>query len=158
MTTVEQTLDSAEVLKEQQQKMHKLLRSPYFGRFDFTGDEDSTARAIYVGVHHFRDEHARETLVHDWRAPISSMFYGFEPGPACFLSPGGEVAGQVILKRQFRIRDGAMEFVLESGVSATHYQSDMDRNLLYVACTRAMHRLTLIAVGEPSPLLPGNHP
>ena len=30
----------------------------------------------------------------------------------------------------------------------TNYQTDMDRNLLYVGCTRAMHRLTLTATGE----------
>jgi len=30
----------------------------------------------------------------------------------------------------------------------------MDRNLLYVACTRAMHRLTLYSIGDPSPFLP----
>ena len=33
-----------------------------------------------------------------------------------------------------------------------------DRNLFYVACTRAMHRLTLLAVGEPSPLSPDDAP
>jgi len=33
-------------------------------------------------------------------------------------------------------------------VNETNYQTDMDRNLLYVGCTRAMHRLTLTATGE----------
>jgi DNA helicase II / ATP-dependent DNA helicase PcrA len=115
--TIEQTLDSAEVLKEQQQKLHRLVRSPYFGRFDFLKDGEADAEAVYVGVHHFRDESARETLVYDWRAPIASMFYDFETGPASYRSPGGEVAGRLTLKRQFRIREGKMEFVLESGVN-----------------------------------------
>lgn len=34
------------------------------------------------------------------------------------------------------------------------YRTEMDRNLLYVACTRAMHRLTVLAAGKPSAFLP----
>ena len=40
-------------------------------------------------------------------------------------------------------------------VNAGTYHTPFDRNLLYVACTRAMHRLALTYTGEPSPLLPG---
>ncbi|WP_155988445.1 hypothetical protein [Thioalkalivibrio sp. AKL19] len=32
---------------------------------------------------------------------------------------------------------------------------ELDRNLLYVACTRAMRRLVLTHTGAPSPWLPG---
>lgn len=35
-----------------------------------------------------------------------------------------------------------------------NYDSDYDRNLLYIACTRAMHKLTLFYTGSPSPFLP----
>ena len=35
-----------------------------------------------------------------------------------------------------------------------NYISDYDRNLLYIACTRAMHELTIFYTGEPSPFLP----
>ena len=35
------------------------------------------------------------------------------------------------------------------------YCTEFDRNLLYVACTRAMHRLTLTCTGRPSRLLQG---
>jgi len=115
--TTEQTLDSAEVLKTQQNKLLKLMRSPYFGRFDFRREGKELGMPIYIGVHHFRDEAAHETLVYDWRAPISSMFYDFETGPAHYQAPAGEIAGQLTLKRQMRIRDGEMEFVLESGVN-----------------------------------------
>lgn len=115
--TIEQTLDSAEMLKAQVQKLVKLMRSPYFGRFDFARSGEVTAETVYIGVHHFRDEAARETLVYDWRAPISSMFYDHEIGPAHYEAPAGTVAGELRLKRQFRIRDGEMEFMLESGVN-----------------------------------------
>ncbi|GGC64599.1 3'-5' exonuclease [Marinobacter halophilus] len=40
------------------------------------------------------------------------------------------------------------DHVVLSEVTADNYHTDMDRNLLYVGCTRAMHRLTLTATGE----------
>ena len=40
--------------------------------------------------------------------------------------------------------------VLIPNVSDEEYQSEMDRKMLYVACTRAMHKLTLSYVGEIS--------
>ncbi len=36
---------------------------------------------------------------------------------------------------------------------SNNYADDMDRNLLYVACTRAMHRLTLTHIGTSSRFL-----
>jgi len=34
-----------------------------------------------------------------------------------------------------------------------HYGAKESRNLLYIACTRALHRLTLFCGGELSPLI-----
>lgn len=63
------------------------MRSPSIGRFDFHREGEERSQSLYIGVHHFRDESAREALVYDWRAPISSMFYDFETGPACYVAP-----------------------------------------------------------------------
>lgn len=43
--------------------------------------------------------------------------------------------------------------VIVPDADAKTYQTDMDRHLLYVACTRAMHRLTLTYTGELTPLI-----
>lgn len=45
------------------------------------------------------------------------MFYDFETGPAHYDAPVGEVRGRVELKRQFRIRNGRMELMLDTGVN-----------------------------------------
>jgi DNA helicase-2/ATP-dependent DNA helicase PcrA len=37
--------------------------------------------------------------------------------------------------------------------SADHYHSESDRSMLYVACTRAMHRLTITFIEDRSPFL-----
>lgn len=44
--------------------------------------------------------------------------------------------------------------VIVPDVSAKTYHRPMDQALLYVACTRAMHRLTLTHTGQPSDFLP----
>ena len=44
--------------------------------------------------------------------------------------------------------------VLVCDADKENYQSEDDRKLLYIACTRALHRLNLFCQGEISPLLP----
>jgi DNA helicase-2/ATP-dependent DNA helicase PcrA len=46
------------------------------------------------------------------------------------------------------------DVVLVYNVSAENYSTDFDARLLYIACTRALHRLKLYYCGEKSPLLP----
>jgi DNA helicase-2/ATP-dependent DNA helicase PcrA len=43
--------------------------------------------------------------------------------------------------------------VLICNADMKHYYSEEDKNLLYIACTRALHRLNLFYSGEVSPLL-----
>lgn len=56
-------------------------------------------------------------MIYDWRAPISSMFYDYELGEASYQSPSGEIKGDISLKRQYRIRAGKMEFMIESALT-----------------------------------------
>lgn len=72
---------------------------------------------IYIGIHTFYDPESRATLIHDWRAPVSSMFYDHELGEAGYRSPSGEIKGVISLKRQYRIRGGKMEFMIESALT-----------------------------------------
>lgn len=97
-------------------KLIKLHQSPYFGRIDFSA-ADAKPTPIYIGIHTFFDERSAENLIYDWRAPISSMFYDFELGPAFYQTPSGQVAGEINLKRQYRIRDGEMDFMIENDVN-----------------------------------------
>lgn len=102
---------------ERKNKIEKLLSSPYFGRFDFQEEGESEANSVYVGIHNFSDYSDKKPVIHDWRAPISSMFYDYEIGSAQYEAPSGKVTGEVRLKRQFRIKDGEMEFMIESEVN-----------------------------------------
>ncbi|MNJ79227.1 Helicase IV [compost metagenome] len=42
------------------------------------------------------------------------------------------------------------DHVIVPFVDVSNYKTDMDRSLLYIACTRAMHVLTLTFHGEQS--------
>src|SRR5688572_28294899 len=106
---------TGEAAVARKRKLLKLGESPYFGRIDFVTDDGRTP--IYIGIYSVSDETLRANLIFDWRAPISSMFYDFELGEASYKTPGGEVKGEIVLKRQYRIRQGRMEFMIENAVS-----------------------------------------
>ncbi|MCC3155488.1 3'-5' exonuclease [Hymenobacter sp. BT770] len=107
---------TGEAAVARKRKLLKLAQSPYFGRIDFTPQGQATM-PVYIGVHSFTDERQRQGLIYDWRAPISSMFYDFELGDAAFTTPSGEMQGTIDLKRQYKIRDGRMEFLIENDVN-----------------------------------------
>ncbi|MBT1702204.1 HelD family protein [Chryseosolibacter indicus] len=98
-------------------KLLKLGDSPYFGRIDFITGDNSERTPIYIGIYTFSDETIRANLIYDWRAPISSMFYDYELGEASYKTPSGEIKGEIALKRQYKIKEGQMEFMIENAVN-----------------------------------------
>lgn len=96
-------------------KLYKLKDSPYFGRIDFVAGQERSP--IYIGIYSFADDSQRANSIYDWRAPISSMFYDFELGEAWYKTPSGTIHGEVALKRQYKIREGKMEFMIENAVN-----------------------------------------
>ncbi|MCR5888822.1 AAA family ATPase [Hymenobacter sp. J193] len=107
---------TGEAAVSRKRRLIKLRQSPYFGRIDFLAPNQTTT-PVYIGVHTFLDERLHQSLIYDWRAPISSLFYDFELGEASYPTPSGTVRGHIELKRQYRIRDGRLEFMLDSGVN-----------------------------------------
>lgn len=115
--SVHQSVDSAEVAAAEQRRIFKLISSPYFGRIDFIRDDEKTEKSFYIGIHSFTDEKNYQILIYDWRAPISSLFYDFEVGKAFFTAPVGEIGGEISLKRQYKIKDSTMEYMIESAIN-----------------------------------------
>lgn len=102
---------------DKKKRLFRLKDIPYFGRIDFKEAKSTTANSIYVGVHNFQDLNTNKNLIYDWRAPISSMFYDFELGEANYDTEKGTVVGKIELKRQFRIRKGEMEYMIDSEIT-----------------------------------------
>lgn len=103
---------------DKRKRLGRILDIPYFGRIDFKEEKDgSQTTPVYIGIHTFYDSISRTNLIYDWRAPVSSMFYDHELGEASYTSPNGEVNGKISLKRQYRIRKGRMEYMIESSLT-----------------------------------------
>lgn len=114
---VSDEMDRGEEIIREAKRIDKLILSPYFGRIDFNETGASNTQNIYLGIHAFEDEENKENLIYDWRAPISSMFYDFESGPAYFTAPMGVIEGDISLKRQYRIVRSEMEYMIESAMN-----------------------------------------
>ncbi|MBD3895713.1 ATP-binding domain-containing protein [Halomonas sp. ML-15] len=112
--SIQQAVMTGDNALARRRKLEKLKHSPYFGRFDFA--RGGEPEPVYIGIHHFHDDLEGASRVHDWRAPIASLFYDYETGPASYESPQGQVAGEVTLKRQFRIKRGEIELMIDSAV------------------------------------------
>jgi DNA helicase II / ATP-dependent DNA helicase PcrA len=114
--SINRMASTGESAVSRRRKLMKLEQSPYFGRIDFT-QAGKDRSAIYIGIYTFSDEIRRVNLIYDWRAPVSSMFYDFELGEASYKTPSGIITGTIDLKRQYRIRDGRMEFMIENSLN-----------------------------------------
>lgn len=104
-------------LDEQLKTLARLKDSPYFGRIDFWEKGDQSAEQIYLGISSFMDENDENFIIYDWRAPISSLYYDYSPGPASYGTPEGAIEGMMELKRQFIIRDSKIKGMFEAGVT-----------------------------------------
>ncbi|MFV2084185.1 HelD family protein [Micromonospora sp. LOL_021] len=95
-------------------RIQRLLATPYFGRVDFHARGEADTSAHYIGVHNLTDPRTQQIVVHDWRAPVSSLYYDFESGDAHFEAPQGTIHGEITGKRQYKIQDGHLEYMFES--------------------------------------------
>lgn len=107
---------SHEFTEKLKDKYEKMLESPYFGRIDFTEDDEVDTQNCYVGLSNLIDEDY-DFLVYDWRAPISSMFYDYEIGQASYDCPEGLISGEITKKRQYKIKDGKIEYMFDSNLN-----------------------------------------
>ncbi|WP_426446892.1 RNA polymerase recycling motor HelD [Paenibacillus sp. S-38] len=98
--------------------LQRLLESPYFGRIDFQEEgAGGAAEAVYIGTGSLLDDSGLKFLIYDWRAPVSSVYYDFGPGPAAYMTPGGEIRGELERKRQYIIRSGELRALFDTGLT-----------------------------------------
>ncbi len=113
-------LDDAErTINQTKNKYYRLKKqklSPYFGKITFEDDKTKKIDNYYIGTFSLTNN-GDVPLVCDWRAPVSSMFYDYEIGKAKYIAPMGEIDGKIINKRQFKIKDGKMEYCFDSNLT-----------------------------------------
>ncbi|MEW9051004.1 MAG: RNA polymerase recycling motor HelD [Neobacillus sp.] len=104
-------------MDQQLNTLSRLYSSPYFGRIDFKEKGEAKEDQVYLGISSFMDENDQDFLIYDWRAPISSLYYDFSPGPAQYKTLDGMIKGEMELKRQFIIRTGEIKAMFDTGVT-----------------------------------------
>lgn len=104
-------------LSNQVKKLERILKTPYFARIDFKEDGYEPVDEIYIGISNIKDEDITRILIYDWRAPVCGMFYDFELGRAAYLCPNGKIEGEILLKRQYRLWNGEIQFMFDSSVA-----------------------------------------
>lgn len=107
---------SHEFTKKLKDKYERMIESPYFGRIDFTEACETEYQKYYIGLSNLINDDY-DFLVYDWRAPISSMFYDYEIGQASYECPEGIISGEITKKRQYKIKDGKIEYMFDSNLN-----------------------------------------
>ena len=95
-------------------KLLKLEYSPYFGRIDFKEDNLDT-RKVYIGIANVEKD--LDYIIYDWRSPIASLFYDYSKGKAKYIAPGGEIKGEILLKRQYKIEGKKLLRVFDNNLN-----------------------------------------
>ena len=66
---------------------------------------------------------------------------------------GGEVIKGALVIPSYMAKGLEFDIVIVYDVNKENYSSDFDKKLLYIACTRALHRLVIYYKGDKSPLI-----
>lgn len=102
------------ILQQQENSLHMLQSSPYFGRIDIT--EDGDPDTLYVGTSSLTDKDG-DFIVYDWRAPISGIYYNGTLGDVSYQTPNGKQTAQLKRKRQFSIIDGHIKNMFDTNTT-----------------------------------------
>ncbi|WP_078408737.1 RNA polymerase recycling motor HelD [Priestia abyssalis] len=97
--------------------LRRMQEVPYFGRIDFIEEGTSTAERIYIGISTLTDTSGENFLIYDWRAPVSSVYYDYQPGPAKYATPGGAIHGMLEKKWQYLIRGGIIQSMFDTSLT-----------------------------------------
>ncbi|UOQ46859.1 UvrD-helicase domain-containing protein [Gracilibacillus caseinilyticus] len=98
-------------------QLRRMEEIPYFGRIDFTEEGSSGQEQIYIGISTLSDTSGENFLIYDWRAPVSSVYYDYQPGPAKYETPDGVIEGNLEKKWQYLIRRGELQSMFDTSLT-----------------------------------------
>ncbi len=126
------------------ERSRRMLMKPFFARVDFQEEGTAAAERIVIGLYSLKDERG-ELLVHDWRAPVCSLYYDAMPGEAAYQSPSGEIRGRLALKRQYRMEQGRLIYYVDTLLSI---DDSMLLDILSGATSRHMRQIVATIQAE----------
>lgn len=109
---VTMAIENETILTNKNNHLHNLQGSPYFGRIDVR--EDNKKTSYYIGTSTLQDDD-NKFLIHDWRAPISSLYYNGTLGKVTYELPDESSKDvDLKLKRQFNIENGKIKNMFDT--------------------------------------------
>lgn len=135
---------------------------PYFGRVDFLEDGEKDLKKIYIGKFGLSSDNSDEPVVVDWRAPIADIYYSGESGNASYISPAGEVSGEIMLKRRYDIDEGKLinifdeklkEMILQDEFLTSALEKSVDNRLKDIVATIQKEQNDIIRAPKENALI-----
>lgn len=111
-TIYNQTIDDYMVVFRMLRNLEKMQDSPYYGKIRIK--EDGKEQELYIGLTGFTDPPAPFIL--DWRAPVSSLFYDYEVGPAQYEVQDEKKDLDLLSKNQIKIEKGQLQYIINSSL------------------------------------------
>lgn len=115
-TEIDRYLVRKNFSEEVVRRYERMLMNPFFARIDFRERGEENPEKIVIGLYSLKNE-LGELMVHDWRAPICSLYYDSQPGEVSYKAPDGAIAGRMTLKRQYRMENGRLKYYVDTDVS-----------------------------------------
>ena len=97
-------------------RLKSIEKKPYFASIVFKDEEDNSIYNIYMSLTYLKDKN-ENNILYDWRAPICSLFYDYEVGPASYNAPGGLIKGELKRKRQYKIDNNKLLGVFDNSLN-----------------------------------------
>ncbi len=94
------------------------IKKPYFGRIDYKEEGDKVSYSLYLGKNGVR-KNITESMIVDWRAPISSVYYESDIGKSSYATPMEDrIEIELFLKRTYEIENSKLIDFYDSDVVA----------------------------------------
>lgn len=143
-------------------KLRNLLvakSKPYFARIDFKEMDSNKKEKIYIGKMSLMRDEDQEVIIVDWRAPIANLYYEGRLGEADYWCPGGNVKGELTLKRQFSINESILQEIFDIDITTndeflqTYLGANSDNRLKEIVSTIQVEQNKIIRADMWKPLI-----
>ncbi|QGU00321.1 UvrD/Rep helicase family protein [Candidatus Syntrophocurvum alkaliphilum] len=135
-------------------------KKPYFCRIDIKREGNSKEDKLYIGKIALPRADGDETpLVIDWRSPVASVYYDGNLGHVTYETPSGTHSGELLLKRQYIIKDGKLEDMMDVDFASTDeflqvaLQENKDNRLKDIVNTIQAEQNKIIRASISEPLI-----
>lgn len=153
---------SYEISKFSERFLEEGINTEYFRRNEeepkiiYSKDEDSIENMMIENIHKYRDQGYNSiAVICKNRQEASDLYFKLKGKINVKLVDymGEQNLTGVIIVPVYMAKGLEFDAVIVYGVDDEHYHTAYDRRLLYVACTRALHRLSLYYTGKISRFL-----